>query len=255
MQDDKQVEQERYDSRAKQLLSNSEQGLELLLGSQMMPMYLRSPYLQYEKCISSLIHSGARVLEIGAGSGMHTTALLLTGAQVVATDISSHALALLAQRLRYFSANLETCQADMESLPFESNTFDVVACAGSLSYGYPLFVNAEIKRVLKGGGLLVCVDSLNHNPIYRFNRYFHYIRGNRSKSTLNRMPTLNSISQLTAGFNKVEINYYGAITFFAPMLLWFFNEKMAHKVVDWFDRVISVKRSAFKFVVVAQDYS
>ena len=193
------------------------------------------------------------MLEIGAGSGMHTYALLSTGANVVATDISSHSLALLSQRLRGISGNLETAVADMEKLPFESASFDVVTCAGSLSYGDPVLVDAEIKRVLRPGGTLICVDSLNHNPIYRINRWIHYLRGNRSKSTLNRMPKLQRISQLTSDFKKVEIGYYGAISFAAPVIQKIFNENAALQSVNYFDKMINVRRSAFKFVVVAQD--
>ena len=71
----------------------------------------------------------------------------------------------------------------MENLPYEKNTFDVVCCAGSLSYGNNLLVLNEINGVLKSDGYFISVDNLNENPIYKLNRYIHYIRGNRTLST------------------------------------------------------------------------
>tara|TARA_B110000444_G_C18436347_1_gene409237 strand:+ start:426 stop:593 length:168 start_codon:yes stop_codon:yes gene_type:complete len=54
----------------------------------------------------------------------------------------------------------------MENLPYEKNTFDVVCCAGSLSYGKNLLVLNEINGVLKSDGYFISVDNLNENPIY-----------------------------------------------------------------------------------------
>lgn len=45
-------------------------------GSSTMPQYLRSPYIFYEKCVSELISSQDQVLELGAGTGLHTWALV-----------------------------------------------------------------------------------------------------------------------------------------------------------------------------------
>ena len=70
----------------------------------------------------------------------------------------------------------------MELLPFDNEIFDIVACAGGLSYGDNKLVLNEIYRVLKPKGMFICIDSLNENPIYKFNRYLHYLRGNRTKA-------------------------------------------------------------------------
>ena len=96
----------------------------------------------------------------------------------------------------------------MEFLPFASGSFDLVAMAGSLSYGDNDRVLRELHRVLRSGGTLVCVDSLNHNPIYRFNRWVHYRFGERSRSTLQRMPTLGLLEQYQAAFGEAQIRYF-----------------------------------------------
>lgn len=255
MEPDKLIEMNRYDSRAVLQMSQSALETEFLSGSLSMPAYLRKPYLYYESRLAQLINPSCKVLELGSGMGVHTRALLQTGAQVIASDISSNSLSLLRQRLKSAHENLNTAVADIENLPFEANSFDLVASAGSLSYGDPKLVDSEIRRVLRPGGTLICVDSLNHNPIYRFNRLIHYLRGNRSKATINRMPDLNRVNALSFGFSDVHVEYFGSLTFAMPMVARLFGDNTAQSVSDRFDQLIDVRRSAFKFVLVAQRLS
>lgn len=254
MDKDKLLELGRYDARAQSQLSASEHLPTVGFGSRTMPHYLRTPYIFYEKCVSERISAQDQVLELGAGSGLHTWALVQTGARVTATDISPNALKLLEQRIVNAGdeKGVRTQVADIESLPFADDSFDVVTCAGSLSYGEPVLVDAEIKRVLRSGGLLICVDTLDHNPIYRLNRWLHYLRGERTKNTLQRMPDLARIEALINGFTSVDVHYFGALSFAMPVVAQLCGPKWAQTVSDFFDRLISVKRSAFKFVLVAK---
>lgn len=255
MDKDKLVELHRYDARAQAQLSACGAAPSAgEFGSEAIPQYLRTPYICYEKCVSELIGSQDQVLELGAGTGLHTWAIVQTGARVTATDISPKSLKLLERRIVNAGAgvSVRTQVADMESLPFADASFDVVACAGSLSYGEPALVDAEIRRVLRPGGLLICVDSLNHNPIYRLNRWLHFWRGARTKSTLQRMPNLSRLKSLSNGFASMKVHYFGALSFAMPAVARLCGQKQARLVSDLFDRLIGVKRSAFKFVLVAR---
>jgi len=220
-----------------------------LASSSILPI-LREPYLYYEKCINLYVKAGSKVLEIGSGTGLHTYVLVQTGALVVASDISFHSLKVLTQRMRA-KRRLITLVADMEALPFKNNSFDVVTSAGSLSYGDPDLVDTEIKRVLKPGGVFICVDSLNHNPVYRLNRWVHYLNGSRTKSTILRMPTIKRIMSISEGFNVAHVKYFGAVSFLAPTLAFVIGQKHAARLSDTIDRLLKVRRSAFKFVLVA----
>jgi ubiquinone/menaquinone biosynthesis C-methylase UbiE len=250
--DDKHLERERYDARAQAQLAQASQATEAPAGSGTMAAYLRTPYLVYEQKIASLLKPVHRVLELGAGAGLHTRALLQTGAEVVASDISPHSLDLLKQRFQHTAGRLQTVVADMESLPFAAASFDAVVSAGSLSYGEPHLVDTEIARVLRPGGMLLCVDSLNHNPIYRLNRWLHYRRGDRSLSTLQRMPDLRRIQALGRGFSDLEVHYFGAFSYAMPILARLSGENRAQVISDWMDKRIGVRRSGFKFVLVAR---
>ena len=97
-------------------------------------------------------------------------------------NISSISLKVLEKNLLKFSkAGLQTVVADMEQLPFENESFNVVTCAGSLSYGDAEKVDSEIRRVIKPSGFFICVDSLNNNPVYRLNRFIHDLKKERTK--------------------------------------------------------------------------
>jgi len=160
----------------------------------------------------------------------------------------------LEQRIVNAGGHVMTQVADIETLPFADASFDVVACAGSLSYGEPALVDAEIRRVLRPSGTLICVDSLNHNPVYRINRWLHYLRGDRSKSTLKRMPDMTRIMALGDRFSKVNVRYFGALSFAMPVLARLLGDNTAEAASDRIDQLIGVRRSAFKFVLVAQGF-
>ncbi len=242
---DKEIEKLRYNARAKFILDadNSDR-----VGSQL-PKYLNTPYEFYFTFLRKMGGS-SKLLEIGAGMGENTRILLDISSKVHVTDISPESINVMRKRFSSyegFSAEV----ADMEKLPFDDESFDVVCSAGSLSYGDNNVVMNEIYRVLKQGGVMIAVDSLNNNPIYRFNRYTHYLKGDRSKSTLVRMPTIGLIEQYTEKFGHAEVGFFGAITWTFPLLSKLLSEDVLAKFSNWVDIKFNIKKSAFKFVMLA----
>jgi len=251
MKSDKELECERYENRA---LSALKENLDLPVGRslEVLGPALRAPYLCYQRQIRNCLASPKmKALEIGAGTGMFTEMILETGASVVATDISEASLELLLKRVSNY-ANVETRVADMESLPFDDGSFDAVLSAGSLSYGDNEVVMNEIYRVLKPGGKFACVDSLNHNPIYRLNRWIRYLRNQRTRSTIERMPTLQLVKSYAQKFGSVKDSYFGSVAWALPLLTIFLSEQNAARFSDKIDELFDVSKSAFKFVMVAE---
>lgn len=237
---DKDIEKFRYDNRAKNHLNNNDY---VVLNEK--PFYSPS-YVQ----LLSDIPTGARVLEIGAGMGENTETLLERELEVFATDISASSVKVMASRFSQYS-NFHSTVEDMEKLSFSDGYFDVVCSAGSLSYGDNFVVMEEIYRVLKSNGTYLALDSLNHNPIYIFNRYLHFKRGRRSKSTLERMPTVDLIEEYGRRFGAVEVTYFGSITWLFPILKRFLSKDRLDAFSDSIDKKFNIKKSAFKFTMKA----
>ncbi|MBU3738467.1 MAG: class I SAM-dependent methyltransferase [Rhodoferax sp.] len=250
--DDKHLERERYDERARQARRSLPGAAGPQDGTESVPCVLRAPYEHYENLLRQVLGPYARVLELGSGTGEFTGVLARSGAQVTASDISADSLDLL--RIKHPDWNhVSTEVCDMENLPFEDASFDVVASAGSLSYGDNQRVLHQVHRLLKPGGCFVCVDSLNHNPVYRLNRYIHYLRGARSRSTLLRMPTCDLILQyqkILGGTSTVR--YFGSLSWLFGSLSTWGPEAWWAKRSDECDRLFHVRKSAFKFVLMVR---
>lgn len=251
---DKEVEIGRYEKRAQALLESDGFNLNADSCFDAMSVGIVSPYLFFRNTLLKNIRNTDRVLEIGAGTGMVTNFIVQTGAMVVSTDISPKSVEFIAKAFKD-DKKFEATVADMEQLPFLDNEFDVVISAGSLSYGDHEMTKNEIYRVLKKNGKFISVDSFNHNPIYRLNRYLHYKRGHRTVSTLKRMPNLALIHDYERLFGSVDARFFGSISWLVPFISIFLSEQKTKRISDWVDENIKVKKSAFKFVMVATKVS
>ena len=242
---DKNIEKNRYNSEAQSALHNND-----LSSINNLTLPLKMPYTFYQKAITNRTNGESLILEIGSGMGENTEFLLATGARVCATDISQDSLSVMEKRFN--TDKLTTKVADMERLPFKDGVFDIVVSAGSLSYGNHNAVLNEIHRVLKSDGFFIAIDSLNNSPIYRFNRYVHYLRGSRSLSVIRRTPDLDLLRKYEKKFGRIEMKFFGSISYLVPLLNTVFGEKIATKISGKADSLVGVKRSAFKFVMVAE---
>jgi ubiquinone/menaquinone biosynthesis C-methylase UbiE len=95
-----------------------------------------------------------RILETAAGSGVLTRALaaqLPESVRMVATDLNQPMLDHAIRRLP--DARVEWKQADALDLPFQDQSFDVVACQfGAMFFPDKVQAYKEARRVLKTGG-------------------------------------------------------------------------------------------------------
>lgn len=248
---DKEVERLRYDHRAILALQSLENKSSPRLGSASISLPLRQPYIDYEKALSNILPSTESVLELCSGMGEFSGVLVSESIKFVASDISLSSLSVLRSRFPD-AQHLETVVCDIERLPFASQSFDLIACAGGLSYGDNTVVLSEIHRLLKLGGHFICVDSLNHNPIYRFNRLLHCLRGRRTPSTLNRMPSIQLLQAYEKTFDSLQIQYYGAFSWLLVPLSKLIGEPLAFSLSNALDHWFKIKCSAFKFVLIAQ---
>ncbi len=249
---DKNTEKNRFNERAKKYLNEIDP--RLINGSNSICESLRSPYLFFENLIKENLKENMMVLEIGSGNGEYTGTILKTGAKVVATDIAPNCLQLIDKRYSNFkdTGQLKTVIADMENLPFDNEHFHAVVIAGSLSYGESNIVDKEIFRILMKNGSFICVDSLNNNVIYKTNRYINYLKNKRSRLTINNMPDLNRIQKIRSFYKYSKVSFFGSLSWFFLLIKFIIGAKRAKLLSDFFDNSFNIKRSAFKFVLIAK---
>jgi ubiquinone/menaquinone biosynthesis C-methylase UbiE len=97
--------------------------------------------------------AGRDVLEIGCGAGLDLVRFARGGARVTGVDVASTAVELARDDCRVAGVSALILEADATRLPFPDASFDLVYCAGVLSFAAdPAAIVREAHRVLRPGG-------------------------------------------------------------------------------------------------------
>ena len=110
-----------------------------------------------------------RVLDLGCGTGRHTSLLLDSGFDVYGCDSSEEALAIAREMLP--KTPFQRC--DMTSLPYEGGFFDAIICNHVIQHGRKADSEkavAEMRRVLAAGGYLFLIAISTSHPKYSTGR-------------------------------------------------------------------------------------
>jgi SAM-dependent methyltransferase len=118
------------------------------------------PSRAFRRLVPSLALDGARVLDLGAGTGRHALYLAHQGAQVLAVDISAVACEVLRDRVRRAgcaeSVSVEQGRIDLDALPAER--FDLIVDSYATCHLLSAEARSELLRALVGqlrpGGVL-----------------------------------------------------------------------------------------------------
>jgi SAM-dependent methyltransferase len=113
------------------------------------------PDLGAELVRAAGIGRGDRVLDVAAGTGNAAIAAALTGARVVASDLTPELLDAGREAAERRGAELEWREADAEALPFGDGEFDaVLSCVGVMFAPHHQAAAGELVRVCRPGGTI-----------------------------------------------------------------------------------------------------
>ncbi len=216
------------------------------------PEVLREPYDYYHRAIGKFIYAKSVVLDVCCGEGLHTLPTALRCDQVYGVDVAEKSLDNARKEGHRHGVNIRVVASLGSVLPFADRTFDVITCAGGLSYMPATEFTAEMVRVLKPNGHAVVIDSFDENPFYKVNRFLHWLRGNRSKNTLSRVPNHRTIALLRRHFHAVDVKYFGILSFMHPILVPLFGASSTAAFIHHTDRLMRpFSKYAFKIVIEA----
>lgn len=157
----------------------------------------------------------ARVLEIGCGRGDHAImAASCHARQVVGIDVSTNAIAVAkkAAKERGLSERVSFKIADVENLPFEDSSFDLILNHEVFSSVDLEAALPELRRVLREGGVLLGIECLGHNPIYNLNRNIGVLRGRRTAWAAAHILRIEDFDRLGRAFPNQRVSYFHFIS-------------------------------------------
>lgn len=174
------------------------------------------------------VQPGQTCLDLCCGTGDWTIALSkATGPEgrVIGLDFSHNMLQVAQEKVEHEQlANVELVQGNAMELPFEDNQFDYVTIGFGLR-NVPDYVQVlqEMERVLKPGGMAVCLETSQPIlPVYRqgYYIYFRYLMPLMGKflaksfkeyswlqESARDFPGMNQLAQLFWSVGLVDVIY------------------------------------------------
>jgi ubiquinone/menaquinone biosynthesis C-methylase UbiE len=134
--------------------------------------FAASPWISDEDLIQRLVSAAGlqdneRVLDVACGPGYITQAFATAAREAVGIDLTEAMLAIARERTSKAGLkNISFRAADVRSLPFEENEFDLVVCRYALHHvERPAKILQEMSRVCRIGGTVLVEDLFaSENP-------------------------------------------------------------------------------------------
>lgn len=180
---------------------------------------------------------GVKILDFACGNGENALFAAECGAQAFGIDISPEGIANASKNAEELNL-ADLCkfkEMDGENMEFEDNSFDFGVEYGALHHVDLPKALAELARVLKPSGEMICIEALRHNPlIHAYRMRTPHLRTEWEVQHILGVEHLKVFRQL---FHEVKVKYFHLAalilvpfrkTFFFPKILPLFD-----KFDDW----------------------
>jgi SAM-dependent methyltransferase len=142
-----------------------------------------------DAAVDWMVPAGARsVLDLGAGTGKLTSALVARGLDVLAVDPSADMLAVLARVV----PRARTLVGEAEALPVADGSVDAVTAAQAWHWVDPGRAGAEVARVLAPGGRLSLVWNIRDERVDWLRSFGEIAGSERSYRDLGEDPVVSA---------------------------------------------------------------
>jgi len=217
--------------------------------------YLRTPYKYIEDVYLKNIED-KKILDYCCGAGVYSILPALSKATIFGIDISEKSIEVARKKADVLNISNQCffSVGDAENLNFEDNFFDMILSYGSLSYLDLDKSFKELRRVLKPEGMIIIVDSLGYNPIFRINRRKNIKNYASNYVDQLKTPTHKDLNISLNYFNSYSIKYFDLFSLIGSLL----NKKFGiridpsklNKLDNFFLKIPLLNRLSFKFVCV-----
>jgi ubiquinone/menaquinone biosynthesis C-methylase UbiE len=187
------------------------------------PMWVNMKYYAIERQSRAMILDwfkenckGKRVLDYCCGNGEDGVFIAHNGArEVVGIDISDVSIANCTELARKNGVERITSYqvGDAENTGFEDNSFDIITEYGALHHLDLERAFAEMSRILKPDGKIICNEALGHNLL--INAYRRLTPHLRTEWEVEHILRKESFEVARKYFDKVEIHFYYLFTLLA----------------------------------------
>jgi ubiquinone/menaquinone biosynthesis C-methylase UbiE len=180
---------------------------------------------------------GVRILDFACGNGENALLAAESGAEAIGIDISPEGIANAAKNAEKLKL-ADACKfmtMDGEKMDFVDDSFDLGVEYGALHHVDLPKALAELARVLKPSGQMICIEALRHNPlIHSYRKFTPHLRTEWEVQHILGIEDLKTFRQY---FHEVNVKFFHLASLLLvplrktnlfPKILPFFN-----KIDDW----------------------
>ena len=182
--------------------------------------------------------AGKRVLDYGCGDGTYSFLCAAHGARAVGVDISEVSVRKAREEAarRGVAERTQFLVMDGEAMGFGSNAFDVACVSGVLHHLDLSKALAELARVLKPDGEVICAEPLAHNPVFQL--YRRLTPQLRTRWEVDHLIRRRDVRLAREYFHRVETRFFHLSTLVAVPIRRLAVFERALGVAEVVDRVL-----------------
>ncbi|TPV97238.1 MAG: methyltransferase domain-containing protein [Myxococcales bacterium FL481] len=183
----------------------------------------RKTKLMVERLANRGLPSRLRGLDLGCGQGWYATAMAREGFAIAGVDMSAGQVAKARAYAQAAGVELDCSVASAAEIPFEDESFDFVYSINVvhhiLSEADRQSTYAEIRRVLKPGGMFFLHEMNTINPVFRLYMSYVFPLINSIDEGNERWVLPNALPQVSGAHWASDVDYFTFIPDFVPAWL------------------------------------